>query len=127
MKKFLVALLVLMCFVPSLTAEAWGSYYSITVQAGGSRRSSTEMKKIDTDPGAVTPNSGLNGVYVTYRIRFYTGGGLATNYVDAHNYQTYTLPYYGNLAIKGERYILASSMDAGQSRNSTTTTGKWAP
>lgn len=131
MKKWM-AVVLLLFFVAGLVSprdvSAYGYSYDVVVQAGGTRRGSGRVKKIDYDAAAVTPHSGLNPAYVTHRVRFSIGGGLATEYVDVYrNGVTYQMYYYSNLARKGDYYILATSMDAGQSVNSARVKGLWMP
>ncbi|TLQ49095.1 hypothetical protein FEZ33_02435 [Ruoffia tabacinasalis] len=102
--------------------------FTVNVTAGGYRDSGGYRKKYDYASAAVTPNSGIyGGIYVTFRVRFATGGGIATDYRDYSGHYRQYLPYYSGLAIAGEDYYLAASMDAGQSRNSATVKGYWAP
>lgn len=131
MKKSLISLLTLLglvgIFTPTKKVDAYGYRYSATVTAGGYRKNAGVVKKTDWTAGAFTPYSGLNRVYVTHRARFMRGGGIASHYVDAYNYRTYSLPYYRNMAISGETYYLAVSLDSGQARRQTTITGLWMP
>lgn len=134
-KKTFSALFLILTLVVGTTVfgvknvEAYGYPYSVIVTSGGYRKGSAQVKKQDYTSGAVTPHSGLvGGAYATHRIRFSVGGGLATEYVDVYqNGVTYPLYYYNNMAIKGEYYILATSMDAGQSPSQLTISGLWMP
>lgn len=102
--------------------------FTVSVTAGGYRDSGGYRKKYDYASAAVTPNSGIyGGIYVTFRVRFATGGGIATDYRDFSGHYRQYLPYYSGLAVAGTDYYLAASMDAGQPRSSATVKGFWAP
>ena len=131
MKKWLQLIFVLgvvLGLSSPIETMAYGYGYNVEVQAGGYRKGSSQVKKLDYDSAAVTPHSGLNPAYVTHRVRFSVGGGLATEYVDVYrNGVTYHMYYYPNMARKGDYYILATSMDAGQSVSSARVSGLWMP
>lgn len=102
--------------------------FTVSVTAGGYRDSGGYRKKYDYASAAVTPNSGIyGGIYVTFRVRFATGGGIATDYRDYSGHYRQYLPYYSGLGMAGTDYYLAASMDAGQPRSSATVKGFWAP
>lgn len=102
--------------------------FTVNVTAGGYRDSGGYRKKYDYASAAVTPNSGIyGGIYVTFRVRFATGGGIATDYRDYSGHYRQYLPYYSGLGTAGTDYYLAASMDAGQPRSSATVKGFWAP
>lgn len=102
--------------------------FTVNVTAGGYRDSAGYRKKYDYASAAVTPNSGIyGGIYVTFRVRFATGGGIATDYRDYSGHYRQYLPYYSGLGTAGTDYYLAASMDAGQPRSSATVKGFWAP
>ena len=129
--KFLLlcTLIFTMIFVPKNEVSAQDrTPFTVNVTAGGYRTSGGYRKKYDYASAAVTPDSGIyGGIYVTFRVRFARGGGIATDYKDFSGHYRQYLPYYSGLAIAGEDYYLAASMDAGQPRNSATVKGYWAP
>lgn len=111
----------------SATSTITSYSYTLNPKVGSTVMTGAEKKEDNVAATAVT-YSGLNNCYVTFRVRNSTGTSYASNYVDVSKInETFVMTYLPGQGHAGEYYRLASSMDAGQAKTTTTVTGVWIP